>query len=359
MSPHSNLSGCDENWLENSISNISDIDQLDGNNSIDSPPPKICGDPPPQQTGTKIDRLSAATCLPTVATYNVRSLLPKLKSLVTDVTERNIHCAFLQEIWTSEENKNHQLEAEKLLELHGLRYIATTRRPNSKGVSHGGAAILVNLEKYSCQRIPLHIPQNLEIVWGLLQPKSQNAKFKKIIACSFYSPPNKRRYSKMADHIVGALQMLTCRYPGSAIILGADKNQMDIAPILNCGLRLRQVVDQPTRQGVILDVIIMNTFPFYKSPIIAPPLEPDDPLCGKPSDHSVPVCVPHTDRHTRPIRNYRAVKYRPLPESGLRKLGEWIVSEQWERVRGDKLSPTQQADFFSKNYIGETEHILS
>ena len=103
--------------------------------------------------------------------------MPKLKNLTLDVTERKVDCAFLQEIWTSDDNRNHQIEAEKLLELHGLKYLATTRRPNKKGVSHGGAALLVNLEKYSCQRIPLHIPQNLEIVWALLQPKFQNAQF--------------------------------------------------------------------------------------------------------------------------------------------------------------------------------------
>ena len=349
MSP---LSGCKDDLFECSTSTISDIDQLDGNTSIppDSPPLKKCGrGPPPQHTTiTKMDRLSAAISLPTVATYNLRSLMPKQKNLTTDVKERKVDCAFLQEIWTSEDNKNHQLETEKLLEWHGLKYLATTRKPNKRGVSHGGAAILVNLENFLCQRLNIHIPQNLEIVWALLQPRSESARFKKIITCSFYSPPNKRRNSKMADHIVGTLQMLACRYPGSAIILGADINQMDIAPLLNCGLRLRQVVDQPTRQGVILDVIIMNTFPFYKSPIIAPPIEPDDPLCGKPSDHSVPVCVPHTDRYTRPSRHYRTVKYRPLPESGLRMLGEWIVKEQWEGVKGVKLTPTEQADFFQK-----------
>ena len=43
-----------------------------------------------------------------------------------------------------------------------------------------------------------------------------------------------------------------------SIILGADRNQMDIRPILNCVLRLRQAVDQSTRQGAILDIIIMN-----------------------------------------------------------------------------------------------------
>ena len=119
----------------------------------------------------------------------------------------------------------------------------------------------------------------------------------------------------MADHIVGTLQMLACKYPDSAIILGADRNYMDIKPILNCGLRLRQCVDQPTRQGAILDILLMNTFAYYSSVVIVPPIQPDDPTKGKPSDHSVPVCTPHTDRFNRPRRKFKTIKYRPLPES--------------------------------------------
>ena len=49
--------------------------------------------------------------------------------------------------------------------------------------------------------------------------------FKKIILCSFYSPPSRRTNSKMADHLVSTLHMLTAKYPGSGIILGADKNK--------------------------------------------------------------------------------------------------------------------------------------
>ena len=183
------------------------------------------------------------------------------------------------------------------------------------------------------------------MVWGLLRPKNPGAKFKKIIVCSFYSPPNKQRNSKMADHIVGTLHMLATQHPGSAIILGADKNYMDIRPLLNCGLRLRNCVDKPTRQGAILDIILMNTFPYYSSVTIVPPIQPDDPTKGKPSDHSVPVCVPHTDRYSRPERSFKTVKYRPMPESSIRKFGEWIVSEGWEGLRGD-LTPSQQTKVF-------------
>ena len=91
----------------------------------------------------------------------------------------------------------------------------------------------------------------------------------------------------------------------------------------------------------------MNLFNYYKSPIIVPPIQPDNPNKGKPSDHSVPVCIPHTDRYTAPSRNYRIIKYRPLPDSGVRKFGEWIVTECWDSL-SDEMTPTEQAVAFEQ-----------
>ena len=307
-------------------------------NSINPNPPF----PPPR---VKSDKITTAKYLPTVATYNLRSMLPKLDSLITDILERNIDCGFCQDIWFKEEDKSHQYEIEKIFEMKGLKFIFTSRKQNKRGVSHGGAGIIVNVERFSCEKIPINIPQNLEIVWGLLRPKTPGAKFKTIIACSFYSPPSKGRNSRLIDHVVGTLHFLVAKYPDSAIIIGADKNNMDIRPVLSCGLRLKQVVDKPTRQGIILDVILMNTFTFYNAPYIAPPVQPDDPSVAKPSDHSVPVCVPHTDRYHPPTRQYRTVKYRPLPESSVRKFAEWIVGEKWEGVKKN-LPPTLQINEF-------------
>ena len=61
--------------------------------------------------------------------------------------------------------------------------------------------------------------------------------------------------------------MLCTQYPECGIILGADRNNMNIKPILNCGLKLRQVVDKCTRQGQILDILIINTWAYYNTPI--------------------------------------------------------------------------------------------
>ena len=246
------------------------------------------------------DKINSAINLPTVATYNCRSLFPKLGNVKTDILERQIDAAFCVEIWQKSESRAHQLEIEKMLETEGLKYISTPRP-----TGWGGAAIIVDQRNFSLEKLNILIPDKLEIVWGLLKPKSKDAKFKKIILCSFYSPPKSRKNLKLTDHIVTTLQMLATQYPECPIILGADKNDMDIRPILGCGLRLRQVVDLKTRGNKILDILIMNYPQLYNSPVIVPPVPCDDPSSGVPSDHSVPVCYPHTDRHKPPSRNYR------------------------------------------------------
>ena len=91
----------------------------------------------------------------------------------------------------------------------------------------------------------------------------------------------------------------------------------------------------------------MNLYSYFNSPVIVPPVPCDDPSKGKPSDHWVPVCTPHTDRYNPPLRHYKTIKFRPLPESSLRKFGEWIVMEGWKGVSCD-LSPTQQVDAFEQ-----------
>ena len=64
--------------------------------------------------------------------------------------------------------------------------------------------------------------------------------------------------------------MLSTKYPDAPIIMGADRNSMDIKPLLNCGLRLKQLVDVGTRNGKILDILITNIPQYFNSPIIVP-----------------------------------------------------------------------------------------
>ena len=120
--------------LDNSDA-ISDIVQLDGNASF-------CPSKGSPQNNMKVDKITAALNLPTVATYNCRSLFPKIESLKKDMLERSIDCGFLVEIWEQTHKSEHKFEIEKMLEMSGLQYISTARPPNKKGVSYGGAEIV-------------------------------------------------------------------------------------------------------------------------------------------------------------------------------------------------------------------------
>ena len=144
--------------------------------------------------------------------------------------------------------------------------------------------------------------------------------------------------------------MLNTKYPESGIIMGSDKNSMDISPLLNCGLRLKQIVGLPTINGKILDVLIMNLSCYYNSPIITPPIQPDNPDKAKPSDHSVPVSSPHTDRYNPPRRTWKVHNFRPLPDSRVRQFGQWLTRESWEELSHD-LSATELASHFKKTLM--------
>ena len=235
--------------------------------------------------------------------------------------------------------------------MHGLKYIST---PRPSG--WGGAAIIVNQENYLLEKLNVIIPHKLEVVWGLVTCKAEKAKFKKFIACSFYSPPQSRKNQKLTDHLVTTLHMLVTKYPEAPIIMGADKNSMNIQPLLNCGLKLRQIVDIGTRQGKILDVLITNIPQYYNSPILIPPVPCDDPGSGVPSDHWVPVCYPHTDKHSAPLQRLRTVVYRALPDTNSRKFGQWITSADFNHIRGN-LSTSEHAQKLQELLIDKLDDL--
>ena len=88
----------------------------------------------------------------------------------------------------------------------------------------------------------------------------------------------------------------------------------------------------------------MNTPQLYKSPVIVPLVPCDVPSAGVPSDHPVPVCVPHTDRYSRPVRRYKSktITFRPLPDAAVNKFGQWITSHDFDDINEDTPS-TEQA----------------
>ena len=143
--------------------------QVDDNNSIisfDETQSSVSLSPRP-----KCKRLVAAAHLPAVACYNMRSIFPKIRNVRADMLERGISVGFFSEVWEKAEKKSHKSEIENLLQSYGLKYISTAR---PRG--WGGAAIICNQQSFSLEKIDITIPHNLEVVWGLLRSKYEEAK---------------------------------------------------------------------------------------------------------------------------------------------------------------------------------------
>ena len=140
--------------------------------------------------------------------------------------------------------------------------------------------------------------------------------------------------------------MLLSRYPNAGLIIGADKNDLNITSLISGIPRVRQIVSLATHKNKILDIILTNLHQFYQIPIIVPPVKPDDPTRGVPSDHSIPLALPVSSAHHK-TREYKTTTVRPLPESGIQEFNQWIMSVDWDPIL-DISSPTEQVELFQK-----------
>ena len=297
--------------------------------------------------------------MPVVAVANCRSLEPKIKSVTEKIENEQIDLMILVEVWEKTGKKQNYFKSkmEELAEMKGLKYISCGARPSGK--RGGGAGILVNLKKFSIDALEIHVPHNLEVKWGIMRPKKvdNNSKYNVFLICSFYSPPASKKHKKLLDHLVSTTHALLAKYPRAAVILGADKNSLPLAPLLQALPRFKQIVTQPTHGDKIIDVIIMNCADMYAVVEVGDPVLPDNPRQAKPSDHKVPVARPLATA-SRPVSNEYTVKtYRPLPESAVREFLAWIHAEQWGEL-AIHSSPSEQVDVFQNIVNAKVEELF-
>ena len=142
--------------------------------------------------------------------------------------EREISVALCSEVWEKANCKKQQFEIEKMLQMEGLKYISTPRT-TKRG---GGAAIVVNTEKFSLEKLQVNIPHKLEVVWGLMRPKKVTSKIREIIICAFYSPPKSKKNSKLLDHMMTTTHFLLAKYPNAGLVSGVI-NDLNISTLLS------------------------------------------------------------------------------------------------------------------------------
>ena len=190
-----------------------------------------------------------------------------------------------------------------MLQEDGLKYISTPRPSYKRG---GGCAIIAHLPKFSLEKIDVIIPSSVEVVYGLLRPRTitTTTQIREIIAVAFYSPPKSRKKNALIDHIITTCHMLLTKYPNAGLIIGGDRNEMSISPLLLSLPKLQQINTQNTCNGKILDVLLTNLSKYYNVPTVVPPVPADDPNHGSPSDHSPVIAVPLANGTENKTKDY-------------------------------------------------------
>ena len=289
------------------------------------------------------NRVADSAELPTVSVTNIRSLGPKIRNFTEDILLRDITACLVSETWEKDNSRKYKKKLETMFEEKGLTYISCPRPSTKRG---GGAAIVVNTCKFKFDNLNILVPGNLECIWGILRPRkvTSSTLFKEIILCAFYSAPNSRKNGDLISHLTSTMHHLLTRYPRCGWVIGGDKNKLPLAPILTALPRCRQLVTKCTYKGIkIHDVILTNLGQFMSVPYIAPPVQPDDPTTGVPSDHDTAVAEPLAGAGCQVTREYKVRTCQPFPDSGLRQFGGWLRSVRWEGELTWDLSPTKQA----------------
>ena len=262
-----------------------------------------------------------AQSLPKIMVTNHRSVFPKFNHLVDELLECEVHVGIHSEIWEDKEKIEHKHKIEEALELHGIMYISNPR-PKRRG---GGAAITLSdpQSQFTLSTLPIHVPPDLEVCWGLVKPRSPGS-IKAIIICSFYCPPHSKKKTKLVEHISVNYFKLKATHVGCAFMCGGDKNDLNIKHLLDISPSFRQIVTKITHKNSILEVLVTDIGHLYHEPVIRPPLQPDTPGHGVPSDHMIVHATPINDYSIPPKRSSIIKTSRPLTTLAKEKLANWI-----------------------------------
>ena len=81
--------------------------------------------------------------------------------------------------------------------------------------------------------------------------------------------------------------------------MGVEINNLDFAKLCNTFVDMVNLVASPTQGNRILDVLITNLHTDYEKATVFPPIQPDNPRNGSPSEHCVAVAPLNLDRSDR------------------------------------------------------------
>ena len=261
-----------------------------------------------------------ASQLPVLFVTNHRSFFPKFNNFLDLMNTYNLTLGLHLEIWEVKEKREHQNKIEEALEMEGIKYISNPR-PTRRG---GGAAITLIEGEFTLTKLDIVIPKSLEVVWGLVRPRTPTIQFKGIIVCSFYLVPHSTRKSQLVEHIALNYSELKVKHKDFFFLMGGDKNDLDTKKLLDISPALHMLNTKPTHGNKNIDVLITDMAHLYHESVILPSVPTDIPPShqggGQPSDHSVVTARPMENRLNAPAKETILKKTRRVDQVKLAKV---------------------------------------
>ena len=242
---------------------------------------------------------------------NAQSLGNKMDEFETILSQNSIDVGVVSETWF-----NPTKQADNVMQINDYQLFVKSRTV----IRGSGVAVYVKSDIQAKQIHDLPVPDKVECVWVLLQPKRLPRSVSTIAVCCVYNSTSSTREDEheLELHILESMDLLQTKYPDVSFVVLGDFNRMNINSILNAQ-SLKQIVYFPTRGQATLDKVLTNIDKFYEKPY---------PYCpiGK-SDHTCVVWNPRTHQSHKFTNKTRT--YRPMKDSQIREFGTWIQSQDW------------------------------
>ena len=143
------------------------------------------------------------------------------------------------------------------------------------------------------------------------------------------------------------------------MVIAGDTIDLNLDNILAKNPQFIQIVKEYTRLNPprILDPIIMTLACYYQPPQCLDPLDPDRDKDGKKSDHKIVIARPISSITNKNARISRQIKVRPIPQSGINQMREWLIDEAWEGVYS-AVTAHEKASIFQNIILQKYETIF-
>ena len=260
----------------------------------------------------------------TYAITNVRSLLPKIDSLINCFEEHELTFSIITETWLRADRETMSV----LEEVENGAYMELIRKNRGTRAFDTRKA---RLKKYSLPR------NNYEIVCAV---GNFNNDTQRVAIIAIYLPPKQRKETttEMCIFISDTITKLKTELDNPYIILGGDINRKNVAPAVEDHPDIKQGPVLATRGNTALDLIFSNIGD-PKHAASHPPLSADN---GPVSDHKILIIqheIDHIHRYKKIVIKHRINK--PDTAAAFRAA---VTLEDWHIGMDDSTKSLQALD---------------